>query len=141
MPGSPRFAVAIHVLAVLAFIERKGGERVSSSQIAMSVNTNPVVIRNLLKALKDAGLIRVKEGRGGGIRLGRKPSQISLAEIHRAVAKDVPIFAQNERPIFTQCPVSRGMHQAFANVTADVEAAVSRALRGRTLDEVVGDIL
>ena len=79
MPGSPRFAVAIHVLAVLAFIERKGGERVSSSQIAMSVNTNPVVIRNLLKALKDAGLIRVKEGRGGGIRLGRIVHTTKLA--------------------------------------------------------------
>ena len=42
---SCRFAVAVHVLAVLAY---KEGEAVTSALLASSVNTNPVVIRRLL---------------------------------------------------------------------------------------------
>ena len=54
MKTSCRFAMAVHVLAVLAY---KEGDPVTSSLLAGSVNTNPVIIRRLLLSLKQARLI------------------------------------------------------------------------------------
>src|SRR5277367_1939114 len=108
MPGSSRFAVAVHVLAVVGYLGREGVGRVSSTQIAESVNTNAVVIRNLLLALKKAGLIESKEGKGGGVALARSASRISLQEIYAAV-EDEKILSANERPSLESCPVSRGI--------------------------------
>ncbi|OQC68483.1 MAG: putative HTH-type transcriptional regulator YwnA [Verrucomicrobia bacterium ADurb.Bin006] len=52
-----RFTVAIHVLCLLAHSQ---GQALTSEYIAGSVNTNPVVIRRLLAALRRAGLVRLR---------------------------------------------------------------------------------
>ncbi|MCA1734101.1 MAG: Rrf2 family transcriptional regulator, partial [Acidobacteria bacterium] len=54
MATSSRFAVATHILTVLAV---RGDEPSSSNLIASSVGTNPVVIRRLLGMLGRAGLV------------------------------------------------------------------------------------
>jgi len=82
MKSSCRFAMAVHVLAVLAY---KEGDPVTSSCLAGSVNTNPVIIRRLLLSLKRARLIDTRKGVGAGSRLTRAPQRINLAEIYRAV--------------------------------------------------------
>src|SRR5678816_27793 len=98
--SSSRFAVAVHVLAVLGYIERHGASSVSSRMIATSVNTNPVVIRKLLRSLKKAGLVRSKEGKGGGVRLAKNAALISLRDIYRAVETSESLLGVNKRPIF-----------------------------------------
>jgi DNA-binding IscR family transcriptional regulator len=45
MSGNSRFPVAVHVLTALAY---RDGESLSSTRLAESVRTNPVVIRRLL---------------------------------------------------------------------------------------------
>ena len=55
-----RFAVAIHILALVAAGPR---EQVTSEFIAGSVNTNPVVIRRISGMLRKAGLINLTSGR------------------------------------------------------------------------------
>lgn len=136
MPGSSRFAIAVHALAVLAYLERRGVDRVSSALIARSASTNAVVIRTLLRSLKRAGLVEAKEGRGGGVRLCRRPGAISLAEVYAAVEGE-SVIARNRRPKMRACPVSCGMHEVFPALVAEVDAAVARVLRGRTLKQIV----
>jgi len=58
-----RFTVAIHVLCLLAALHPKP---VTSEFIAGSVNTNPVVIRRILAALRRAGLVKSQPGVSGG---------------------------------------------------------------------------
>src|SRR5262249_51030574 len=112
MSVNPRFAVAVHVLAVLGYLERRGVELVPSSLIAQSVSTNAVVIRNLLRSLKKSGLVLSKEGKHGGVRLAKAPARISLHEIYAAVEQE-GILAANPRPQNQACPVSRGMKKLF----------------------------
>lgn len=139
MSTSSRFAVAVHVLTVLGFVDEAGMDRVSSDMIAKSVGTHPVVIRAMLKSLRSAGLVRSREGRGGGVSLARAPSKISLSDIFRAVESE-SLLAPNDRPEFKVCPVSRNMKKIMSGVFDDVERAVSGSLKGRTLRDIVDQV-
>ena len=79
---STRFAVSVHILSVLYYNKDYACD---SEFIAGSVNTNPVVIRRLVTALKKAGLVEVTPG-VKGIKLQKEPSEISLYEIYNAVS-------------------------------------------------------
>ena len=76
--NNTRFSVAVHVLSVLCVSD---GEPVTSSVLAASVGTNPVVIRKLLVMLSKASLVSVDRGKAGGARLARPASEISLADV------------------------------------------------------------
>ena len=136
MSTSARFSVAIHILAALGYLERKGVEWVTSKQIAKSVNTNAVVIRELLRALKHAGLVESKEGKGGGVRLARAASRISLHEIYAAVEGEA-LLAANSKPKYAPCPVSCGMKAVFKSVSDEVDQAVANVLQGKSLKAVI----
>ena len=73
MRTSCRFAMAVHVLTVLAY---KQGDPVTSTLLATSVNTNPVIIRRLLLVLQEAKLIETRKGVGVGSRLSRPPNKL-----------------------------------------------------------------
>src|SRR5213595_35604 len=107
MRTSCRFAMAVQVLAVLAYRE---GDRVTSSLLASSVNTNPVIIRRLLLALQKAKLIETRKGAGSGSRLARSPARINLAEIYRAVEDTEPFATPSKKPN-TGCPVGNCMRE------------------------------
>jgi Rrf2 family protein len=139
MPTNSRFAIAVHTLAVLGYLQRHGVDRVSSQMVAQSVNTNAVVIRNLLRSLKKAGLIQSKEGRSGGVSLARSPSKISLIEIFTAVETST-LLCLNKKPEFKPCPVSRGMKHVLPPIFQEVDLAVARTLRGKTLKDIVDQI-
>ena len=54
MTASSRFPAATHILTALHWNE---GELLSSEQLAVTVNTNPVVIRRVMGMLRKAGLV------------------------------------------------------------------------------------
>ena len=63
MQISMKCSVAVHCLIFIH--EAKGIAKVTSNLLAESTGSNPVVIRNILSALKKAGLITVPRGTGG----------------------------------------------------------------------------
>src|SRR5262245_52373870 len=87
MFANSHFALATHVLTVLA-VHPDGP--VTSVELARSVNTNPAFLRSLFGRLRDAGLIEVSLGKGGGARLARPASRVTLADVYKAVEKDAP---------------------------------------------------
>ena len=82
MSVNSRFAVAIHILTMLAYQQP---ELLTSGFIACSVTTNPVVIRRVLGDLRRAGLVTSQAGSGGGWKLRREPEQITLLDAYEAV--------------------------------------------------------
>ncbi len=136
-----RFAVAVHVLTVLAYLKREGvGSPAPSAKIARSVGTHAVVIRNLVCSLKRAGLVEVKEGKGGGVSLSREPSRITLQAVWAAVEEEERGGWRPKAKPFRACPVSCGMPRALASLTEDLDRARARALRGWTLARVLGRV-
>ncbi len=124
--------MAVHALAVLAQDPDDGHP---SAYLAGSVNTHAVVLRRVLGTLARAGLVRAREGGGGGYRLARPPSEIPLSEVYRAVEPEGPLAESPCEPN-PDCPVGAGMRAAFAETAASARRAVERALDGRTVADV-----
>ncbi len=141
MTSNSQFAVAIHVLSVLGVLQKMGEERVSSRQIAMSVNTNPVVIRNLVALLKESGLVDSKEGKGGGLKLAKSPGKISLQDIYISVAHGESVLTLNKRAEIKSCPVSCGMKKVLPTIFEEVDRAVEKSLKGKTLLSVMEKVI
>lgn len=75
-------SVAVHCLIFIH--EAKGVAKVTSTLLAESTGCNPVVIRNILSALKKAGLITVPRGTGGAEPCA-DPTEITLYQIYAAL--------------------------------------------------------
>jgi DNA-binding IscR family transcriptional regulator len=83
---SQRFPVAAHALAYLAHKGATSAEgAVSSAELATSIPTNPVVVRRVTAMLAKAGLIATRPGANGGAWLLRRPADICLDQVLRAV--------------------------------------------------------
>lgn len=136
MTISSRFAVAVHVLALL---ERSGGEPVPSREIAGSVNTNPAVVRRILSMLADAGITGSRRGAGGGALLVRDASEVTLLEVYRAVERPGLFAMHNDGPN-PRCPVGRHIQDALTVTTERAERALESVLSGRTVAEVLGSV-
>ena len=134
--GSCRFAMAVHVMTVLAY---KNGDPVSSALLASSVNTNPVIIRRLLLALQNGRLIETRKGRGSGSRLSRSPGRITLAEIFRAVEEEDPFVMPRKKPN-RACPVGNCIQIAIAQVFTSARKALEKDLEKTTLGDVLGTV-
>jgi len=131
--SSSRFAVAVHVLALMA---RAGNEPVKSEGVGASVNTNPVVIRRLLCELRHANLVVSQKGATGGSRLARRPEEITLLDVYRAVeGRDV--FCLHRHPNGLECPVGHGVETVLQSVLDEVNTAVGRVLASRTVNDVL----
>lgn len=133
MKADGRFATAIHVLAVLAF---KDGDPVSSEFLAVSVNTNPVMIRRLLLDLQKSNLIETRKGPGCGSRLSRSAARINLGEVYRAVTCAEPFGLPGRKPN-PRCPVGRAIRGVLKNVFESAKTAMEQELCRTSLASVL----
>lgn len=130
-----RFTVAVHLMALLALKSSKG-QTVTSEMLALSVGTNPVVIRQMISHLKKAGLITTRNGVPGA-ELTKKEEDISLLEIYQAVQKksDAPLFDLHPNPNAT-CVVGRNIGGALEKPLQEAQAAMERSLLEYSLKDI-----
>lgn len=137
MQISMKCSVAVHCLIFIH--EAKGVARVTSTLLAESTGCNPVVIRNILSALKKAGLITVHRGTGGA-ELCADPAQITLYQIYTALEPEgvtslIGIHPCQGRP----CPVAQNIRQVLQNPYHKIEDAVRAAMESITLQSMLDD--
>ena len=112
----------------------------NSDQIAESVGTNASYIRKLNTRLSKAGII---EGRRGvsGFRLVRKPEDISLLDIYKAVMEtdNLHLFDIHQNPN-DACIVGHNIRPVFGGMFRDMEESVEKRLQGMTLADCIGNM-
>jgi len=133
MSTNSRFAVAVHVLSLMAW---SGDEPLKSEQVAESVNTNPVVIRRMLKELAEAGLVVSQTGSLGGSRLASDPAKTTLLDVYEAL-ECRGVFSLHRAPPSRDCPVGVNIETVLGDVLLEVDSAVERVLQNITIDDVV----
>ena len=133
MSTNSRFAVAVHVLSLMAW---SGEEPLKSEQVADSVNTNAVVIRRMLCELAESELVVSQTGAMGGTRLAREPEQITLLDIYQAV-ESRGVFSLHRHPPNRDCPVGVNIGPVLNEVLDEVDTAVEKVLANITIKDVV----
>lgn len=137
MQISMKCSIAVHCLIFI--YEAKGRVKVTSSLLAESTGCNPVVIRNILSALKKAGLITVPRGTGGAA-LCTEPSQITLYQIYAALEPDgitslIGIHPCENRP----CPVAQNIRSVLQKPYHKIEDAIRQTMESVTLQSMIED--
>ena len=136
MQFSSKLAVSTHIL--LAIIEFDGKAKTTSTFLAGSVNANPVIVRNMLLMLQEAGFIKTKPGVGGS-EMAMDPKDITLKDVLLAVEKDTEFFKFHENPN-PNCPVGRNVHALLDDKLADAKDAMLEELSKTTLSDLAKDM-
>lgn len=132
-----RFAVAAHILLMVA---ADRSEPSTSQRLAVSINTNPVVIRRITGQLARAGLVRVRRGPGGA-ELTRGAESITLEDIWRAVnsGSERPLLPLHGNPD-PRCPVGCRVHAVLGEAFGTAQRALEAALAKTTLSDLLHDV-
>ena len=133
MSHSTRFTIAAHIMTLLA--HAGPGQVMTSEYIAGSANTNPVVIRRLLRLLAQARLVESTPGATGGSRLARPAAEITLQRLYEAVEPDT-LFALHRKAPNPACPVGRNIHAALRPAFDRAQSALLHSLGTTTVADL-----
>ncbi|MFH8368377.1 Rrf2 family transcriptional regulator [Streptomyces sp. NPDC018031] len=141
MSGSSRMTVATHALTWMALVCPKRDDGiVTSEEIAVSIGTNPVVVRRVLGGLREAGLVVSQRGRGAGWRPARPPESITLRDVYLAVEPE-PLIALHASPPNPRCVVGRGIPPVLRAAYDRAEESMKAELAAVTVADVLGETL
>ena len=138
MQISSKFTIGVHLLALVDYLGED--EKVTSAVLASSIGVNPVIVRNVMGDLKEAGLISVSRGKSG-ISLTRTPDRITFYDVYKAVGsvKDEGLFHFHENPN-PECPIGRNIHKAMDSKLERIQQRMEDEMRKITLADVMTDI-
>ena len=138
MQISSKFTIGVHLLAVIDFLGED--EKVTSNVLAGSIGVNPVIVRNVMGNLKEAGLISISQG-VSGISLTKAPEQITFYDVYKAVdsVNEDGLFHFHENPN-PECPIGRNIHKAMDSKLERVQMCMEEEMRKITLADVMTDI-
>ncbi len=133
MAANSQFAIAVHILTVLA--KAGEGNNVKSDYIAVSVKTNPVVIRRILGDLSEAKLVVSQTGANGGTRLAKCPKQINLADVHKAVSCGNTFALRRETN--EDCSIGKNIRCVLEKLQSEINDVVEARLAQFSLQSVL----
>lgn len=139
MQISSRFTIALHILTALETF--KGQFPLTSVFLSTSVQVNPVIIRNILLKLKANGLIQITRGRGDSIKLNKRPDEINLLDVYKAIEplEHDTLFAFHKNPN-PKCPVGQNIHNILDDRLMSVQKAMEERLAAMKLSDVLVDL-
>ncbi|WP_207803172.1 RrF2 family transcriptional regulator [Rhodopseudomonas palustris] len=116
MKTDGRLARMLHVLVHMGLLDG----RETSERIALMLNTNPVVVRRTLGALRDHGIVESEGGRGGGWKLTRSLDQVTVLDVQRALTAGTILTTPVSRD-HPSCPVERAANSVLEEAYAAAE--------------------
>ena len=116
MPTDSRLSRMLHVLIHMDHI----GAPVTSETISRMLDTNPVVVRRTMAALRDAGYLNSAKGHGGGWTLAKPLETVTLLDIHQALGSP-RVFAIGLADETPSCLVERAVNVALDDAMQDAE--------------------
>ncbi|GGF12841.1 Rrf2 family transcriptional regulator [Flavobacterium limi] len=128
---SGKFAITIHILTLLT---KFPNDFLSSEFIAGSINLNPVLVRKEIANLKAHHIVESKEGKNGGTKLAKNPTDITLKEIFQMTFDTINLGYAKNQP-HPDCPVGKKINENLSVLYADLNEKVSLELKNITLED------
>ncbi len=137
MSYSLSFSKAILVVIFISDKIRQGQyEFLSTHTISETLSIPKPTLVKIMQSLNHAGIIETKEGKQGGIRLMKKPSDITVLDILEAVEKGKKLFhtsfnimAEGKRPDNAQ--------RSIKNILNAAEDKLKHELSRQTIEEIL----
>jgi Rrf2 family protein len=123
MSRNSQLSSTLHLLLHLGEAETP----LTSEQLALMNQTNPVVIRRLLASLREAGLVSSGKGHGGGWVLQKKLNTLSVGDVYRALGAPA-LFQFQHRSERPTCLLERAVNKTLEEARAEAEAVLLNRL-------------
>ncbi len=138
MQITSRLTMAAHMVCTIDYFS--DSRPVTSTFLAGSLGTSPVMVRTIMSMLKKAGIIVSSKGKSG-IEVARPLSDITFLDLWKAVdqseADSLFHFHENPHP---QCPVGGNIHAALEDPLARAQQALEDQLQATTLADTEAEI-
>ncbi len=137
MQITSKFTIAIHILTAIDYFKEK--EKVTSNFLAGSIGINPVIVRNIMGKLKEAGILKISQGKSG-IHLAKDLSEVTFFDVYKALdcVSEQGLFHFHENPN-TDCPVGRNIHKSVDPKLGQVQHAMEEELKQISLAQIIED--
>ena len=132
-----RFPTALQIVVSVA-VNGEIGTRTTSSSLALALDTNASFVRKTVAELVKAKILSSTEGVSGGVRLAKRPEEITLAMIRKVAVPDPRSWAAREIPAV--CVVTRHIGTLSELVCAQAEGAVDGVLNSITVRQCIDDL-
>lgn len=134
MNRDSRLSSVLHALLHMADAEAP----MTSQQLAVCMNTHPVVVRRTMAHLREAGLVRSGKGPGGGWSIACDLATVTLRDVH-AVLGEPAVFAignHNDRPA---CLVEQSVNAVLDDAFQAAEALLLERFQAVTLASLAAE--
>ena len=133
-----KFTIGVHIITAIDYF--RDMDRVNSGFLAGSIGVNPVIVRNVISQLREAGIVRTRRG-SSGAELAKPLREISLYDIFKAVESvdaEEGLFHFHEQPN-PDCPVGRNIQKVLGRHLTDAQRAMEEQLKAATLADIAED--
>ena len=133
-----KFTIGVHIITAIDYFSDM--DRVNSEFLAGSIGVNPVIVRNVISQLREAGIVQTRRG-SSGAELTKQLDEITLYDIYKAVDSvdaEEGLFHFHEQPN-PDCPVGRNIHRVLGQHLVDAQRAMEEMLKETTLADIVED--
>lgn len=111
------FNVAVHALV---YLDHKNTQ-LSSEELSENICTNPTRVRKVLGKLKQAGLVRTREGINGGYLLAKPAKEISLRDIREITDTTFVKAGWRSGDPDMECLVASGIADVMDGIYAELD--------------------
>ncbi|WP_270334504.1 Rrf2 family transcriptional regulator [Ligilactobacillus acidipiscis] len=132
MKNSLQFSDTVHIISYIAVYQNT--DRLSSKDIAESVQTNPTNVRKIMGNLRNAGLIKTTNGRADPS-IARSVYEISFYDIYQSLDnKELFHVDTNTEP---KCVVGGNIQEILQDEYAILQATVEEKMKQISLGSVL----
>ena len=137
MGYSLSFSKAVLVVIFISDKIRQGQfEFLSTKSISEVLNIPKPTLVKILQNLSIVGIIETKEGKQGGIRLMKKPSEITILDILTAMETGKPLF-QTSFNILAEGKRPNNAQKSITELLNSAEKQMKNVLNQKTIEEVL----
>jgi DNA-binding IscR family transcriptional regulator len=136
MRFSLKVSVAVHILLVAHFFSES--VRITGKLLTYSTGCNPVVVRTLVRSLKNSGILEVPRGPQGGARLLKAPGEITLWDIYASVDPEsmCDLVKGVHATSSTVCPVGKRIQDVLKGPYGRIASVIESEMRGISLEDL-----
>ena len=132
MKYSTKLSDAVHIMVFIALSEQM---KLTSTEIAVSIQTNPAYVRQLMAKLKAVGLIQSRQGQAKPC-LGCRPEEITLLDVYRAVEGTKPLLHLDTHTN-PECHVGIHIQYALQDYYDEIQQEAEKRMNEIHLSDVI----